>query len=210
MTLSNFLAAEKVGQATRWELPLLHSFEETLPQSPPPPTAEEIDDIEKAAYDEGYARGREEGMAQGYADGAGVVRDQASRLRGLVTHMTRPLQALDSEVERMLIALALDVGRRLAQHALQLDPGLVSGIVAEAVGALAAPARDVRVHLHPDDAQLVKDTLTLPGEITDWRVIADPELMRGDCRIVTDTTQVDARLDTREAGIAKALLGDPQ
>jgi flagellar assembly protein FliH len=38
--------------------------------------------------------------------------------------------------------------------------------------------------------------------------VPDAELHRGDCRVITDSAQVDARLDTREAGIAQALLGE--
>jgi flagellar assembly protein FliH len=42
------------------------------------------------------------------------------------------------------------------------------------------------------------------------QLVADPALGRGDCRVVTDSVQVDARMDTREACLARALLGDPR
>jgi len=211
--MSSFLTADQLRGVTRWELPLLQVREDLpeeppVPPPPPPPTAQQLEEIERAAYEEGWARGHADGYTQGYSDGAAVVRDQAGRLRGLVERMARPLSELDAEVERMLVALALDVGRRLAQKALREDPTLVVGIIHDAIAALNGPNRNVRVHVHPEDATLLKETLTLPGEISEWRLIADAELARGDCRIVTDSTQIDARLDTREAGLAKALLGD--
>lgn len=202
--MSNFLSAEQVVNAQRWELPLLQGFGEASP----PPTAEQIDNIERAAYEEGFARGVAEGQAQGYADGARLVREQTERLRAVFDHCAKPLRELDGEVERMLVALAIEVGRRLAQQALQQDPALILGIIHEALGALSQPARDPRIHLHPADVEIVKRASSELPDASGWRLVPDHELMRGDCRIVTDSAQVDARLDTREAGIAQTLLGE--
>ncbi len=88
------------------------------------------------------------------------------------------------------------------------EPAAIAGILREAIGALAVPARDARIHLHPADADLVRDTLTLPEDYAGWKLVADKDLMRGDCRIVTDSAQIDARLDTRAASVAQALLGE--
>ena len=88
------------------------------------------------------------------------------------------------------------------------SPEAVAGVIQESLGALAQPARDARIHLHPADVELVKDTLTLPDDYAGWRLVADKELMRGDCLIATDSARVDARLDTREAAVAQAVLGD--
>ena len=203
--MSNVFAAESAAAAQRWELPLLQHFD--LPVTPPH-TAQHLDELEKAAYEDGFARGHADGQAQGYGDGAQRVREHGERLREVFDHLARPLRELDTDVERMLVALAIEVGRRLAQTALTQDPALVAGIIHEALGALTQPARDARIHLHPADAEIVKDTLNLTAEIGAWRLVPDSELRRGDCRVITDSAQVDARLDTREAGIAQALLGE--
>lgn len=203
--MSSPFTADVAQQAMRWELPLFNSE----PQAPPP-TAEEIDSIEKAAYEDGFARGHADGQARGYADGAQRVREQAERLHGLFDHLTKPLRELDGEVERMIVALAIDIGRRLAQDSLAQDPQRVTGIVREALAMLAEPAREARIHLHPDDVGLVDATLGEVSRVERWHLVADAELQRGDCRVVTDAQQVDARLDTREAAIAQALLGEPR
>jgi len=204
--LSNpgFLSAESVTNAQRWELPLLQGFADLAP----PPTAQQLDEIEKAAYEDGFARGHADGEAQGYADGARVVREQTERLRAVFDHLAKPVREIDGDVERMVVALAIEVGRRLAQTALRDDPALVTGIIHEALAALGQPSRDARIHLHPADVEILKATLDANAEAGNWRLVPDTELMRGDCRVVTDSAQVDARLDTREASIAQALLGD--
>lgn len=201
-----YWSAETVGDATRWTLP---TFADPA-DSPPPPlhSADHLDQLERTAYEDGYARGYAEAQAQGYADGAAKVRDAVDRLKAVFEHLAQPLKGLDGEVERTMIALALEVGRRLAQTTLVQEPAAIAGIIREALGALATPARDARIHLHPADADLVRDTLTLPDDYHGWKLVADKELMRGDCRIVTDSAQVDARLDTRASSVAQALLGE--
>lgn len=207
----SYWRAESLGTVERWDIPVIRD-ELDLPPPPPPHTADHLDELERTAYEDGYARGHSEGYAagdaQGYADGAARVREQTAHLKALLDHLAKPMRDLDGEVERTLIALALEVGRRLAQATLIQEPEAIAGVVREALGALGAPARDARIHLHPKDVELVGETLTLPADFSGWRLVPDRDLMRGDVRIVTDSAQVDARLDTREASVAQALLGE--
>ncbi len=203
-----YWSAESVGHVQRWDLP-----DFSPPPPPPEPvlpphTAEHFDELERTAYEDGYARGHAEGRAQGYGDGAAKVREQAAALRAILDHAGAPLKALDADVERALVALALEVGRRLAQATLLQSPEAVAGVIRESLAALAQPARDARIHLHPADVDLVQETLTLPDDHAGWRLVPDRELMRGDCLIATDSARVDARLDTREAAVAQAVLGE--
>lgn len=200
---SSLFGAEAAARAKPWTLPDFAASS----AAPPPPTAAHLDEVEKAAYEDGFARGRADGEAQGYADGARIIREQADRLRTLFDHFARPLNELGPEVERMLVALALDVGRRLAHGAIKEEPERIAAIVQEALGALAQPVREARIHVNPEDAKLLDGSLNPPPDCA-WRVVPDRELMRGDCRVVTDTAQVDARLDTREASIARAVFGE--
>jgi flagellar assembly protein FliH len=196
MNLSEDLA---MGGAQRWQLPVFNA-----PASPAPLTAARLDELEAAAHEEGFARGHADGLAAGMAE----MRQQAQRLRGLLEHCARPLQQLDAEVEATLVELALAAARRLVQHEYEIDPELLAATVHEALAALVAVPREVRVLLHPDDAKLLKDTLVRPAEVTAWRIVPDPTLARGDCRIAGDGGWVDATLATRERSLAQALLGE--
>lgn len=201
------VAAEIASSAQRWELPLL-SFGEKVSKAPPPPTAEQLERIEHAAYEEGYARGRSEGHADGRKAGMAEVRTEAQRLRDLFDHVSRPLAEIDAEVERTLVALTIEVARRLVDHHLQLDPELTAHSVREAVASLATPPREARVHLNPEDVAVLEAALPAPSDVHSWRLVADKQLRRGDCRLVTESGQVDSLLDTRQAAIARGLLGE--
>lgn len=204
--MSSILTAEAAQQARRWYQPLF----DVPPTTPPLHNAQHLDDIERTAFEEGYARGEADGLARGYADGAARVRAEVERLQQLLARFSRPLQALDDDVEQLLVAMALDVGRRLAQQTLDADPAGVAVIVRHAIAALAQPVRKAAIHLHPDDAALLQQQGLDGADAADWQLVADASLGRGDCRVITDSAQVDARMDTREAGLARALLGDPR
>ena len=167
-------------------------------------TAEQIESIEAAAYEEGYARGRAEGLNAGAAE----AQAQAQRLRTLLEHCARPLAQLDAEVEAALVELALHAARRLVQSEFEIDPTRMAGSVREAIATLAAVPREVRVHLHPEDARLLQDHLVPPPEVSAWRLVPDPSLQRGDCRISGETGWIDATLGSRTRSMAQALMAE--
>lgn len=202
------LTIEDGAQLRRWEMPLLTRSEEIVEPVIAMPTAEELEAIERAAHEEGFQQGYAEGLQAGRASGIAAVREEAQRLRDLIDHLSRPLADLDAEVERTLVALTIEVARRLVDEQLQLDPTLTANTVHQAVASLAQPPREARVHLHPADAALLAEHLPAPPDVSVWRVVPDKQLQRGDCRLLTDSAQVDALLDTRQSGVARALLGD--
>jgi flagellar assembly protein FliH len=76
------------------------------------------------------------------------------------------------------------------------------------VALLPASARGVRVHLHPEDAAVVREKLAAPAAERAWSIVEDPVMTRGGCRVTTETAQIDARLETRLNTVITTLLGD--
>ena len=104
--------------------------------------------------------------------------------------------------------LAVTIARQLVRRELRMDPAQVIAIIRETVALLPAAARDVRVHLHPEDASVVREKLATPGADRAWTIVEDPVMTRGGCRVTTDTAQIDARLETRIQSIMAAMLGE--
>jgi flagellar assembly protein FliH len=187
------------GSAAAWRLP---SFDPA--PIPAPPTARHLEEIEAAAYEEGQMRGYQDGLSAGRAAAA----EETQRLRALLTHLQQPIAQLDADSERALVALMLEVARRLVQQELEADPLKLASIVREAVSRIAHPQRELRIRLHPDDARLCAGALKPDDPAQVWIWIPDASLMRGDCVVETDAGRVDARLDTRQAMLAQGLLGE--
>jgi flagellar assembly protein FliH len=158
-----------------------------------------------------HVRGYEEGLAAGQAEVRKKVNElnaRIARLDSILSMLARPLETLDDEIEQQLTLLALTVGKQMVRRELKTDPAQVIAVIRESVGRLPASARDIRVHLHPEDAAVVREHLSAPGSDRAWSIVEDPALTRGGCVVRTDTSQVDARLDSRLNAVVSAAFGD--
>jgi flagellar assembly protein FliH len=157
------------------------------------------------ARQEAYAKGREEGIRAGQQE----IRKQVQRLELLLVALQQPFAELDAAVEEQVSQLAMLVARHLVRRELKADPGQVVAVVREALAALPITSRSVRLHLHPEDAQLVRQAFSLNEQEAHIQVLDDPVQSRGGCRVQTDNSQIDATVETRlNALIARVLGGE--
>ena len=176
-------------------------------ESPAPqhkmPTVGGLADLQAEAHKEAFEQGLTEGRQAGRAE----VRAQVDRLAGMFYDLAKPFDALDTEVERELLSLAMALARQIVRRELKTDPTQIIGIIREAIAALPVATRDVRVHLHPEDAAVVKQHLAPTENERAWTIVEDPVMARGGCQITTTTSRIDARLETRLGSILSELLG---
>jgi flagellar assembly protein FliH len=155
-------------------------------------------------------RGYEAGLARAQAEmrsRSAALDERVRRLDEALGLLARPLAQLDAEVERDLVQLALAVGKQLARRELSADPAQVIAIVREALAQLPVAAREVRVHLHPEEAATVRERLSACSQRA-WTVVEDPTLSRGGCLVQSESSRIDARFESRVAAIAAGALGD--
>jgi len=184
----------------------------SLPSVDGPIVGRRVTEQEKVAAEKAnFTRGYEEGLATARREiDAQLAQLQAKsqRLDVILNSLAKPFQELDVEVEKQLTLLALTVGKQMVRRELKTDPSQVIGVIRESVGRLPAAARDVRVHLHPEDAKVVRELLATPSSERAWSVVEDPALARGGCIVRTETSQIDARLDARMNAVVAAAFGD--
>jgi flagellar assembly protein FliH len=168
-----------------------------------PPTVSGLADLQAEAHAEAFAQG----LAEGREAGRGEVRAQVERLAGMFYDLAKPFEALNAEVERELLTLAMALARQIVRRELKTDPTQIIGIIRDAIAALPVAAREVRVHLHPEDAAVVRQNLAPTESERAWTIVEDPVMARGGCQITTTTSRIDARLETRLAAILSELMG---
>jgi flagellar assembly protein FliH len=167
------------------------------------PTVSGLVDLQEEAYKEAF----DQGLAEGRKAGQVEVRAQVEKLAAMFHDLARPFEVLDAEVERELLTLAMALARQIVRRELKTDPTQIIGIVRDAIAALPVTARDVRVHLHPEDAAVVREHLAPTESERAWTLVEDPVMARGGCQITTTTSRIDARLETRLAAILSELMG---
>lgn len=175
-------------------------------------TADQLEQIHKAAYDEGFEQGNKAGFEYGHKEALTQGRAELSktvvRFEQLMNLLDRPLEQLDDQVERELIEMVISMVRQLVRREVRTDPEQIIGVVREALSILPVSSRGIRVVLHPEDASLVRRIYELSENELGWKIIEDPVVARGGCRILTDSSQVDATLESRLASLIAPLLGD--
>jgi len=193
---SRVIAAEQAGAAETWQAPAI----DAAGTAHGPLTVKQIERIQQQAYDEGFARGRSDGLAN--------AQNEIGQLQQLMQAMTEPLRDLDQGLDEELILLAKAIARQLVRRELKEEPAHVIGVVREAIAALPASARNIMVHLHPEDGRLVRELLGAEeqGERL-WRIMDDPVINRGDCNVVTENSRIDASLEWRLTTILTGALG---
>jgi len=168
-------------------------------------------DLLRQAVQESEARGYQAGLAKAQAESQVSLDALAARveqLDSILQLLGQPLAQLDAEVEKELLHLTLAVGKQLARRELRIDPTQVIGIIRGSLSQLPAAARDVRIHLHPEDAATVRERLAEPANERAWVIVEDPTLTRGGCMVRTELSQIDVRLESRVSAVIANALGE--
>lgn len=207
--MSKLIRSEDVEAAYQaWRVPEVagvragRSAEEERGRATRPAAPMSAVQIEQARK-EGYAQGHEEGLRAGQQE----IRKQVQRLEQLLVALQQPFAELDAAVEEQLSQLAMLVARHLVRRELKADPGQVIAVVREALAALPITSRTVRLHLHPEDAALVREAFSLSEDEAHIQVLDDPVQSRGGCRVQTDNSQIDASVETRLNALIAQVLG---
>jgi flagellar assembly protein FliH len=190
-----------------WQAPdVEHQSTQVAPASPSSGllTAGNLEDLQKEAYREAYAQGLKEGIAQGQER----LKVQVERFAALMNDLARPFEQADDQVEKELVMLAVALARQIVRRELKSDPTQVIAIIREAIKALPVASRDVRVMLHPEDAAIVRQHLAPTASERAWTTVEDPVMARGGCQVVSATSRVDARLESRLNTILAELVGE--
>lgn len=202
------LPAESAAAAASWSPPAVSGPRAGRKHKP---TLEELEDIERIAWDEAFAKGHAAGLSTGDKEVQRRVQELQARgkqMDALLQVFAEPLAQLDEDIEAQLVSLAMTIAKHLVRRELRIDPTQVIAVVRETVGLLPLTQRNVRVHLHPLDAAVVRECLAEPHSERAWTVVEDPVMSRGGCRVSTDTAQIDARLEARMAQVLNHLLGE--
>lgn len=196
------LTREEVPEAKRWELPrVARERRAEDPHKPKQPTVAELQRIEDQARQEGYQRGLEEGRAEAQRE----REHKAAQLAQLFDALARPLDDVDSEVERDLAALAVRIARQVVGNAVTRQPEALVPLVRELIAMMPASTRTLSIRLHPADAALLHEALGDNDE-RGWRIDEDASVGRGGVRLHSEASDLDASLDARlDAAIDAAL-----
>jgi flagellar assembly protein FliH len=159
--------------------------------------------IRQQSYEKSYAKGYMEGLEQGQKE----IREQVGRLQAVMTTLAKPLIELDSRVVDELVQLSMAAVKQMVRRELKISPGEVVAVLKEALNLLPVTKGDVTLELHPEDAHLIRESLMNPVANPGWKIVEDPLLTRGGCRVLTKTTRIDATVENRINAVIAEVMG---
>ncbi len=191
------------NKVERWELPDVEATDARGGYSKLV-TAAQIEKIQQQAYQEGFEQGRK----AGYEAGEAQLKQDLQHLQSILTFMQNPLQDLDQNILEQLLELTSIVAGQVIRRELRADPGQIIAVVRACLKELPIAARKISIHLHPDDATLVRGAFSIDTSLdNNWQIVEDPVLTRGGCRIEADNSKIDATVEQQLNRVIANLMG---
>lgn len=196
-----------------------------------PPTAEEIEEIRRAAHEEGFAIGHEEGksagleegqkegfeagqkegyekgLAEGLEEGREIIRQQMEQWQGLNETLQHPLSMVEVELEKELMQLAVSLARSVIKTETKLNENVIFEALKSGLKVLPIRENSYQIHLHPEDLKLVKMHFSEQEiEQHNWILVESLSTTQGGCEIITENNAVDLSLERRVREVIDTFL----
>jgi len=198
------MSEPRLSSAVAWQLPSIDG-PVIGPRGP------HHDALERAAWNKGFAEGREAGLLAANQQQQRLLAEatqQAERVAAMAEHLAQPLAELDEQVQKQLVSLAVAIARQLVRRELKTHPDEIVAVVREALALLPTSTREVCVHVHPEDAALLRERLSDAGAARAWTLVEDPIMTRGGCRVSSENSSIDAQIEKRLGAAIATMLGD--
>jgi flagellar assembly protein FliH len=181
------------------------------------------EELRSAARTEGFALGKQEGIAAGLTEGRKTGHDAAlgeikpklaqtwSALTAAVNQLEEARADLESSAITEVVNLAAAIARRVTKLQASIDPNVLIENLKEAM-KIAVKAADVHVVIHPAqretlDRELPKLQMHWP-QVKHVELIEDEAVGLGGCRVLTRHGEVDASIDEQLNRVISDLSQD--
>lgn len=211
-----------------WKYEPPEEIEEVLP-----PTAEEIEAIRAAAFQEGYKEGHQQGLSEGLdegrktgyeegletgnkeglekglASGEEQVQQNIVAWQALLDNIHQPVTQIEAQLESELVNLAVSLARSVIRAETVTNKDIIFQALSEGLKVLPIQESQYQVHLHPDDIILIKQHFS-EEEIDkhNWLFVEAPQMSRGGCDITTVANAVDVTVERRCRDVLDRFLLD--
>jgi flagellar biosynthesis/type III secretory pathway protein FliH len=166
-----------------------------------------VSQIEKEAYEKGFAEGRKAGSEVGEKMGEALLNQYSAGLDAL----NKVRKELFAAAEREVIRLSLEIARKIIKREVAIDDELILTLVKVALARVADHAV-ITVRVNPKDYHSIERHRAAGGNGSDAalsesvKLVEDPLIARGGCIIETESGTIDARVEEQLREIEKGFF----
>jgi flagellar assembly protein FliH len=202
---TRFIPREELSGAAPWAP---NSFEgserRSAPRADPDPSPEQAA-LLATVRQSGYKAGYRDGLAALEGFKHSLAQEAAAHFNALAQGFDVQLQAIETQAAQAVARAAVLLAEQALRAELSDKPEHVRRLAQEAVGLVMLSARQIQVRLHPEDHNLVAESLAEGAASARVQLVCDQAIQRGGVLVQSDVGDVDARLDVRLAQAASAL-----
>ncbi|MFL6672572.1 MAG: flagellar assembly protein FliH [Massilia sp.] len=156
---------------------------------------------------EGYPLGHAEGVVRGLDEGRGQAQDHFEQIAGPVDAMLDGLKKLERDLREAqrteVVDLVGKIARQVIRAELALQPVQLLNLVDEALSTMPPSRDEVEVYLNPEELKRISELD--PKRARKWRLLADPGMAPGECRVKAGDHEVDAGCQGRLAAVMEQV-----
>ncbi len=168
------------------------------PPAPPAVDPAERERIRREAFDEGFAAGYDEGMK--------AADVEVKRIKSIADNAGSAFMAFEESIAPALLELALTVARQVVRREIATQPDAVLAVMHEAFDQMIGGETGKQLFVNPIDVDMVRAHLSEDLASGPWKIVEDPRVEAGGCRVATRQSDIDATVSTRWKRTV-ALLG---
>jgi flagellar assembly protein FliH len=170
------------------------------------PAAAVSDSVEQVAA-------RQAGYQQGYRDGLvaldnfkrSLATQNAAQFGALMQQFDEQLDALEFEMAHSIARVAAAIAQQVVREELRTHPERIARVAHEAIEAVLMSARHIVVQVNPLDHALVEHGAAEVIAARGARLVSDPTIERGGCRVLSDVGTIDARWQQASSAVGAEL-----
>lgn len=188
--------------ASRWELTTLKENKQDLSKNPLiAKLAQELVDSKEKAKEEGFLSGFEEGKRAGHQDG--LVQGQ-QQIQVTIEHLSeiafnlQKLYAFSRDhIAQEVLELSIALAKSITLRSIEKQPDIIFDVVEKALEQIPILQLPAKLLLNPLDAELIEANQGRSLQDSGWKIVHDPSISRGGCRLETGSNDIDATVEKR-------------
>lgn len=164
-------------------------------------------EIERHAYEQGFAKGEQEGQMAAQRQSAPLM----AALETALVELDGVRQKIRQHMEQEVVELALHVARKVVRHELTVSEDAIVCVVKEAMHQLDDPGK-ISIRLHPEDLKRINSAgerlKSVMENLDSIHFEEDASMDCGGCYIQTEYGEIDARIEEQLHAIEEAFRAE--
>ena len=145
--------------------------------------------------EQGFSEGHQQGFAEGRREGRKQFVEAAQPLEAITGKVNDFLAHIERKQREDLLQLVEKVTRQVIRCELALQPTQLLALVEEALAAFPTMPETLQVMLSTEEFNRLRDAV--PEKVSEWGLTPSPDLPPGECRVITDKSELDIGCEHR-------------